>query len=489
MKIVMVASEAVPYAKTGGLADVVPALSRALTGRGHQVTIIMPRYSFIDTASFRELPLVPLISLGFAEYSLRLFTPIDGNGELSVIFLDHPLFSSRDGLYGENGGQPYRDNHIRFALLAKGAIETSRRLNLAPDLFHLHDWQAALVPAYLAEYEKTGVMAEARTIFTIHNIAYQGVFSKQDIHALALTWDSFSDRPAGYRDQINFLRSAIINSDHITTVSPSYAKEIMTEAFGEGLHTLLADHAGSVSGILNGADYKEWDPANDPFLDVSFGADDLSGKALAKKRLQKEADLPVDPSIPIIGMVGRLAEQKGFVELLDEKNGALQRILEGNKVQVVLLGTGASWIESRLLEISESHPNLRVFLTFNEKLAHVIEAGSDFFLMPSRYEPCGLNQIYSLRYGSLPIVTQTGGLADTVIPESQGRNRATGFVFPQCTPDQIVETVRHALDLWEHDRNAIDAMRRRAMRAHFSWEDSAAAYEKLYKRLINRPRR
>lgn len=489
MNIMMVASEAVPYAKTGGLADVTSALSDALAGRGHNVTVFMPLYPFIRRDSFELLPDVLEIPLGFETFKVRLYRSRPAGKTATVLFMDHPLFSERSGLYGDNGSHTYRDNHIRFALLCRAAIEAAARLDIRPDIFHLHDWQAALLPAYLREYGGCDTIAEAGTLFTIHNIGYQGVFSKQDLHALALEWDAFSDEPASYDDSINFLKSAILHADHITTVSPTYAAEILTPRFGEGLEELLARRSDAVTGILNGVDYREWDTEKDPFLPAPFNADDLRGKALAKEKLQKFAELEADPDIPLIGMVGRLADQKGFAELLDETNGSLQAVLEDAPVQIVILGTGASWIESRLLERAARYPTLKVFLTFSDELAHLIEAGSDFFLMPSRYEPCGLNQIYSLRYGAVPIVRATGGLADTVVPYGKNPARATGFSFEESDPLQITSAVREALELWRDSPEIIEEVRKRGMKAHFSWNDSALLYEELYSRLSSRARR
>ncbi len=486
MKIMMVASEAVPYAKTGGLADVSSALSRALSEHGHDVSIFMPLYSFIPSGQFKEEAIVLDIPLGFETFRIRIFRSNLGDSRVRMLFLDHPLFSGRSGLYGDSGSHTYRDNHIRFALLCRGALEAARKLDMVPDIFHLHDWQSALLPAYLREYAGTGALAGAKTLFTIHNIGYQGIFSKQDLHALALEWDAFSRNKVAYDDSINFLKSAILHSDHITTVSPTYAVEIMSSRFGEGVESLLAERSGAVTGILNGVDYEEWNSKKDPFLPAPFESRNLNGKAEAKQKLQKLAELDADPGIPLIGMVGRLADQKGFGELLDEEKGALRRILDSGPVQIVILGTGASWIESRLLDLAAAYPALRLFLTFSDEMAHLIEGGSDFFLMPSRYEPCGLNQIYSLRYGSIPIVRATGGLADTVIPYREGSSTATGFSFAESDPDQIVECTREALDLWRNRPDVIAGIRKRGMEAHFSWDDSALRYEELYLRLTSR---
>jgi starch synthase len=322
-------------------------------------------------------------------------------------------------------------------------------------------------------------------VFTIHNIGYQGVFSKHDIHSVGLHPSSCTQRlPMSYGDSLNFLRAGILNADAITTVSPTYAKEIQTPEFGEGMEDLLQKRGKALHGILNGADYKEWDPANDPHIPSPFNAEDLSGKADAKRALQEEVGLPVREDVPLIGIVSRLARQKGFYELCDPQRGSLWRICNEMSVQVVVLGTGEDWIERELVEKSGRYPNLEVLITFSNRLAHLIEAGSDLFLMPSRYEPCGLNQIYSLRYGTLPIVRKTGGLADTVENYDPDTGSGTGFVFEDLTPESIYGTTEWAVSTWYEERERFEHMRRRAMKVRLSWDESSGSYGKLYSSLL-----
>jgi starch synthase len=490
MNLVMVSSEAVPYVKSGGLADVTGSLATTLAKREHQVSLFLPAYSFIDLSGFKELPLPISVELGLEKFSLRLFQGKMSDGDVDLYFISHPFFTDRHGIYGIDGGHQYRDNSLRFALFNRAVIEALLALGTEVDIFHLHDWQAGLIPAFLKRLPEKANLANAATIFTIHNIGYQGLGSKYDIQALGLYGEDFTTSSFGYGEQSNMLRSALIHSDHISTVSPTYTREVLSAEFGEGLEDLLNKRKDAFTGILNGVDYDEWNPAEDPHLSQTFSLTDMSGKARAKADLQALAELPIDPDVPLIGMVGRLADQKGFGELLRKPDGALERLLSQEDLQFVILGTGSSWIEEALLRLSQEYGSLALFLTFSEELAHQVEGGSDFFLMPSRYEPCGLNQIYSLKYGAIPIVRETGGLKDTVRPytgkESGKDDLATGFSFPDSDPDQIIDTVKQALHLYHSERKTIEKIRENGMKEHFSWDDSAARYEELYKRLSSR---
>lgn len=493
MNIVMVSSEAVPYVKSGGLADVTGSLSNTLAKRGHKVSLFLPAYAFIDLSGFEKLPELPGFDLGLNHFQISLFKGTLPGGQVDLFFISHPLFTDRRGIYGDDGGEQYRDNALRFALFNRAVIAAMEALNIHPEILHLHDWQAGLIPAYQKRLPDGHFIKEIPTLFTIHNIGYQGLAGKYDIHALGLYGEDFSSEPFGYEDQLNMLRSALLQADHISTVSPSYAKEVMEPRFGEGMEDLLQLRKDDFTGILNGVDYQEWNPSMDPYISRPYSIEEMSGKEKAKADLQQMAELPADPEIPLIGMVGRLADQKGFAELLGSPRGALERLLQQEDVQFVILGTGASWIEEALLELSQEYNSLSLFLTFSEELAHQVEAGSDFFLMPSRYEPCGLNQIYSLRYGTIPIVRATGGLKDTVRPFTGGGgikdDLATGFSFPDSDPDQIFDAVSRALKLWREDRKSIHRIRENGMKEHFSWDDSASRYEELYMRLASRSRR
>jgi starch synthase len=345
---------------------------------------------------------------------------------------------------------------------------------------HCHDWPSCLVPIYLKKFKNRSAFNGSKSVLTIHNIGYQGIFSKHDIHYSLLDPEDFTGPETIYPARLNFLEAGVRNADVLTTVSPTYAREIQTEEHGHKLDNLLRERSNSLFGILNGIDYSLWNPETDRHLDYHFSTDNLELKAKLKTQLQKEAGLSIEPGIPLIGMVSRLVEQKGFGELCGPSYGSLYRMCSEMHVQFVILGTGADWCEKELKSIAERLDNLTVYLEFNERRAHLIEAGSDFFLMPSRYEPCGLNQMYSLSYGTLPIVRKTGGLADTVAHHDENTGSGTGFVFESLTPQGIYDAVGEAIQVWTYKPEHIRSMRKQAMKKRFSWESSARKYEQLY---------
>ena len=484
----MVSSECVPYAKSGGLADVVAALSRQLDTSDHDVRVLLPKYSFLNLKAHNIIIDKLNVSMGFKEEELVITENILPESKVTVYFAGHPLFTERSGIYGENGSHAYRDNYYRFALLSATAFSLSEKLKWIPDIIHAHDWPAGLVSSYLNEYKKRGSFQNTESVFTIHNTGYQGNFSKYDLHPTGLPWKSVSNIAAHYKDEINFLRSGILNSRAVTTVSPSYAEEIKIAGFGHGLEELLIGKKEFFKGILNGVDYTEWDPENDPLLDINFSEKNLTNKWKLKEELQKKSGLTKGSGIALIGMVGRLVDQKGFRELCwnttnNNGIGAIEQICSNSDVQIVILGTGEKWIEDELLRLDRKLPNLKLILEFDNSLAHLIEAGSDFFLMPSKYEPCGLNQIYSLKYGSIPIVRATGGLKDTVNNFFQDKENGTGFHIPEMSSESIVKTVNHVLDLWRRNGKSIDIIRQRGMTMEFPWSRYAKEYEKLYMRI------
>ncbi|MFP4491833.1 MAG: glycogen synthase [Spirochaetaceae bacterium] len=486
MKVCMVSSEAVPFLKTGGLADVVSSLSRALAAGGEDVRIVLPRFSLVSTSDLEKTGTL-IVPMGLGEEKCTVYKTVFPDGEVPVYFIDNPVFSERTGLYGKSGSHTYRDNHFRFALFSRAVLGLCSELSWIPDIIHSHDWQSAPVNGYLRELRISSeykLFDRTKTVFTIHNIGYQGVFSKHDIHSTGLEWSTCAAEAPSYGEGLNFLKTGILNADVVTTVSPTYAEEIRTPKFGDGMENLLESRKESVYGILNGADYYEWDPAQDSFIPATYSTGDMSGKKECKKALQEEMGLPIREDIPLIGIVGRLVEQKGFYELCDPRRGSLWRICSEMSVQVVVLGTGEDWIEKELVETAGKLSNLKVFITFSNRLAHLIEAGSDLFLMPSRYEPCGLNQIYSLRYGTLPIVRRTGGLADTVDNYNPHTGEGTGFVFDDLSPESIYGTTEWAVSTWFERPEHFAAMQRRAMEKHFSWEDSSESYRELYTSLL-----
>ncbi len=486
MKILMVSSECHPFAKTGGLADVVNSLSASLSENGINVRIVIPGYSDIKKKWEKKesLPAVT-VPLGFTDETVTFEEYSLGNSGVPVYLVIHDLFTGRDGMYGGSGSSAYRDNHRRFSLLNLAALHMCVETGWIPDILHVHDWQASLIPAYIKENIPADTFGRTKTVLTIHNIGYQGTFSKHDIHTAALPWKRVSNSKASYRDTFNFLKTGILNSDAVTTVSPSYAVEILTPEYGGGLEKILEERKDSLFGILNGADYTEWNPESDPYLPLRYTPEDLSNKKKLKTILQKKCGFPEIDDKPVIGMVSRLVYQKGFEEMCGKENGALEKICGSLNVQVVILGTGERHIEERLEEMDREYKNLRVFLAFDNELAHLIEAGSDFFLMPSIYEPCGLNQIYSLKYGTIPIVTKTGGLRDTVEDFRSDINNGTGFhIKAPPNPESIYNTVKNAVELWYSDRGRITEIKKRGMRKDFSWNRSAEEYLKLYRKLI-----
>jgi len=487
MKILMVSSECVPYAKSGGLADVVAALSRQLNFSGHDVRIIIPGYSFLDLKKSKTVIDKLNIGMGFRKEVIKITQKILPESKVKVYFAEHPLFAERIGIYGDHGSHAYRDNHYRFSLLSAAAFSMSKTLDWIPDIIHSHDWPAGLVSSYLEENKKNGSFKNTESVFTIHNTGYQGNFSKHDIHSTGLPWDAISKNKARYIDEINFLRAGIENSKAVTTVSPSYAEEIKVEGFGHGLEKLLISKNDSFCGILNGVDYSEWDPEQDTLLELNFSAKKLANKWKLKETLQKKSELKIDPDTALIGMVGRLVDQKGFAELCTtntENPGAIRQICENKNVQLVILGTGEKWIEDELATLDKELPNLKVYLEFDNKLAHLIEAGSDFFLMPSKYEPCGLNQVYSLKYGSIPIVRATGGLKDTVVDYFNDPENSTGFHIPEMSSKSIVNIVTSVLALWNDNKKNINSIRQRGMAKEFLWKKYAKEYETLYTKCL-----
>jgi starch synthase len=474
MDVLFIASEVAPWSKTGGLGDVGGALPRALAARGHRVAVVTPRYGSIDAAA-RRLERLPhglwAGGHGFALYRAA--------GPAPVYFVEHEhFFGGRRGLYAEHG-RDYLDNADRFAFFTRAALALPRELGLSPRIVHANDWQAALAP-WLLSHEFAGQpwAHDARTVFTVHNLAYQGVFGPDDAFRIGLPAHVLRPEAMEFHGGMSFMKAGLVFSDAITTVSPRYAREIQTPQFGEGLDGLLRHRSARLSGILNGIDVAEWDPATDPYIPAHFGADDLSGKAACKEALQREMGLPVRAGVPLVAMVGRLAEQKG----LDLVAAALGELLELD-LQLALLGSGRHDYEELFRRLTRERPDrIAARIGFDERLAHRLEAGADLFLMPSRFEPCGLNQMYSLRYGTVPVVHAVGGLDDTV-DDYDGANAGTGFKFAGYHPQALLGALRRAVDVYR-DRRAWRGIMTRGMAQDFSWATAAQHYEELYGRLI-----
>ncbi len=485
MNILMVTSEAVPFAKAGGLADMVSALSAELHRLGHDVRLVLPRYYSVDTERLMRVGGALGVPLGSGEEWCAVYRGRLPDADVPVFFLDHERLFGRDGIYGLPSGSGYEDNLQRFALLSCGAFQLCRSLGWTPHVLHGHDWPAGLVPVLLETLEKEGTFADSASVLTIHNLAHQGRFGREEAELLPLPpeLDPGFDLVGG--DGINLLRGGLSAAHILTTVSPTYASEIMTPEHGCGLEGLLARRQPDLFGVLNGIDYDVWNPETDPLIEARYSADDLGGKAVNKAALQRRMGLEDDAETPLFAIVSRLVDQKGFGQLCGPAHGSLYSICADFDLQFVILGTGDRWCEDELRSLDERLPNLAVEIGFNNKLAHLIEAGADFFLMPSAYEPCGLNQMYSLRYGTLPIVRRTGGLADSV-DNADGRGGGTGFIFDELTPRAIYDTVGWALWTWYNRRRRIEAMRRRAMAVRFPWRASAERYAELYQWAIDR---
>jgi len=488
LKVLLVSSEAVPFAKTGGLSDVVTALAVSLEKAGVDIRLLMPLYSSIQTGELAELPHKLAVPLGVLQEPARLYQGVLPTSSVPVYFLANDALYRRGGIYGDRNNIPFADNARRFTFLNRGAFEVCRALKWRPDVIHVHDWPTGLIPLYLRRQESAGFLERTASVLTIHNIGYQGTFPKQDLFVTQLAWEELRDSDDEESSSINLLRTGLRFADLLTTVSPTYAREIQTTEYGSRMEGLLRERSDELTGILNGIDYDSWNPENDPLVPHHFSHEELSGKELDKRELQLHCGFAPDPSVPVIGMISRLVDQKGFVELCSPGSGSLYHICTDMAVQFVILGTGEPWCEEELSALQSRLPNLRVYLEFNNKTAHLIEAGSDFFLMPSRYEPCGLNQMYSLRYGTLPIVRRTGGLADTVEQYDEGSGDGTGFLFDDLTPRSIYDVVGWAVWAWYNRREHIQGMRSRAMQRRFSWEKAAGEYLAAYDKAIDRHR-
>jgi starch synthase len=468
-KILMVASEATPFAKTGGLADVIGALSPTLRARGAEVAVLMPRYRDMSVAG---LPLVYQdlrVQLGSDLYTANVYQAVER--DVPYFLVDCPALYCREGLYGDADGD-YPDNDVRFAVFSRAALTMVRHV-FRPNVIHCHDWQAALVPIYMRTLcGSDPTYMGLPVVLTIHNLGYQGLFPEESLLRMGLSPHLFTPERLEYFGKINLLKGGILLSDAVTTVSPTYAREIQTPELGFGLDGVLRARGGAVSGILNGVDYTQWDPATDPRIAVNYSAQNLEGKRFCKAALLAEFGLPAELDRPIIGMVSRLAGQKGF-DLIEEAAADLM----AEDLTFIVLGTGDPKYQEFLERLQAAHPaKVGVRIAYDDALAHKIEAGADMFLMPSLYEPCGLNQIYSLRYGTVPIVRATGGLDDTI-------DDSTGFKFREYTGEALMTAIRSALAAWR-DRKRWTAMMLAGMRKDYSWTASAAQYDELYQRLL-----
>jgi starch synthase len=481
LRVTMVSPEVVPFSKTGGLADVVAGLSGALALAGNDVSVITPLYRSVDRSELRlsgtELP----IPLGQDVVTARVWEALSAQGVVTY-FLDIPELYDRSKLYGELGVD-YPDNARRFAALCRGAMELVRRRPDPCDIVHVHDWQSALIPLYIKSiYADDPVFRATRSVLTLHNLAYQGIFDLESLVETGLGGSYATPRYLEYYESMSYLKAGIVAADALTTVSPTYASEVLTEDFGCGLEGVLADRSSDLFGILNGIDTATWDPATDEHLPVRYHLGAMQGKGKCKTALRREFGLPRGASTPLIGLVTRLVPQKG----LDLLIASFRQLLDTD-ANWVILGNGQPELERQLRALAESHPErLAVHIGFDDALAHRIQGGCDFTVMPSRFEPCGLNQLYALRYGTIPVVRAVGGLADTVIDVTDHPQSGTGISFQAPTAVALTDAVRRALALYRKPKSW-PALRRRAMEQDFSWDRSAATYAQLYARLRERP--
>ena len=494
LRVLLASSEVVGFAKTGGLADVAGALPRALAARGHRVAVVMPYHRAVRNGKHKveSTGQVIPVPLGNTLLACRVHRGTLPGSDVPIYFVEAEQFFDRDGngrgLYQQvmPGGykSDYPDNAERFTFFSRAVLEAAAVIGFIPDIIHANDWQTGLVPVYLHElYRQKPGWNRVRSVFTIHNIAYQGMFSTDLLKLTGLPGWLLNDKQLEFYGHLNFMKAGIVFADAVNTVSPTYAREVQTSEYGCGLEGLLRENRKKLSGIVNGADYAEWDPIHDQYLPAQYGVHDVfDRKPVNKAALQRRFGLPEDPDRPVLGMVARLVSQKGIDLVLSAAPGFLDM-----GAQLVFLGEGDPEFHNELTQFRERRPEqVGVYLGFDEGLAHLVEAGSDLFLMPSRYEPSGLNQLYSMKYGTPPVVRATGGLADTVVnatEENLSADVATGFAFGDYSARALYQTVKWALKLYRDRPSDFQKVVRCAMRQDWSWARSAATYEDLYRKL------
>jgi starch synthase len=477
LHVAMASPEITPFAKTGGLSDMVSALAKSLEHFGVKISLVMPAHRSVLQGGF-----------ALEDTGVKLAVPINNRREegsllkaktgkdITVYFIQADRYFDRENLYGTPEGD-YPDNAGRFIFFSRAVLEV---LKLdPPDVLHAHDWQSAMSIAFLkTQPHLYPELAGVKTAFTVHNLGYQGLFARGDWHLMNLDERYFNPRDLEFYDKINFLKGGLVFADALTTVSPSYAEEIKTPEYGFGLDGLFRERAASLTGILNGADYEVWNPQTDPYIIKTYSLDNFNGKMDCKADIQRTFDLPQDRSIPLLSMVTRLSAQKG-IDLLEK---TIENLLSRN-IQLIIMGTGDKSCEDAVQKVALRYPqNLAVRIAFDERMAHQILAGADIFLMPSRYEPAGLTQLYSLKYGTVPVVRATGGLKDSIKEFDGKTGSGNGFTFGLYEPDALMEAISRALTLFQH-RGEWSSLMRLAMSADFSWERSARAYMGIYQSL------
>ena len=477
MKILMVSPECAPFSKVGGLADMVSSLSKEFASGGCDVRVFTPLYSSLKrTPDFKkEMDNLSVhMGLGIEEFASVWTAPL---GKAKVSFLEFNRYYDRPGIYNF-GTVSYEDNGGRFAFLARAALDYCLATGWIPDIVHCHDWTTGLIPVYLNTTLRASPLGRTATVFTIHNLQHQGIFNKGVLEYAGIPMSEFRADSCESFGDLNMMKAGLYNSTKITTVSPTYAAEIKTSEYGCGLDGLLRFRAADLIGVLNGVDTEEWNPKTDRHIAENYDVADLKGKAACKKALQEKMGLAVDKRKPVFGVVSRLFDQKG----LDLLARIAQPLVDNMDVQIALLGSGERWLEDAFSNLTANNPQkISAYIGYDNALSHMIEAGSDFFLMPSRFEPCGLNQMYSMIYGTLPIVRSTGGLVDTVSQYEEGTGKGDGFLFRDATADALYNTVGWACSTWFDRPSDIDSMRRNAMNKDFSWKLSSEKYAQVYK--------
>lgn len=480
MRLCFISSEVFPFSKTGGLADVSGALPKALAKKGVDVCVFTPKYKSVNKFEPKELYRTSL-KVGSREEEYILYEYKNSNNHLTYYFIGNDHYFNRNNLYGE-GSQDYIDNAERFSLFSYAVLDILKKMRFQPDIVHTNDWQTALVDIYLKLYYKSDdFFKNSNIMLTIHNIGYQGIFNKNKMQTLNLPWGIFNIDGVEFYNQINLLKGGIIFADTVTTVSKTYSQEIQTKEYGARLDGVLRKFSNKLTGIVNGLDYDVWNPKTDQFIEFPYTEKNISGKYENKKALQKELKLGYK-NVPLFGMVSRLASQKG----VDIATTAIENILkEHMDAEFVILGTGDKELEKKLEETAKKYKEkIAVVIGFDEGLAHRIYAGSDFFLMPSKYEPCGLGQMIAYRYGAVPIVRATGGLKDTVEDYDNINQKGSGFVFEKYDSSELLKTILKAMALFSK-KNEMESLAKKVMRFDYSWDNQASEYVKLYENIKN----
>lgn len=484
MNILMVSSECVPFVKVGGLADVVGTLPKYLKKQGHDVRIIMPKYRTIDGVKYNleTLPYRLTVKIGKEQESFRIKTCFL-DGDIPVYFIENMRYFNRLGIYGDDSGIGYGDNRERYIFFSKAAIEAVKAIMFRPDVIHCHDWHTGLIPAYLkTTHLNDGFFWNTSTIYTIHNISYQGSFDAADTLPLAgFSWEDYKSDKLEFYNTFNFMKAGLAYADVISTVSPTYAKEIQGPAAGNGMEVVLQARKKDLFGILNGIDYSYWNPSEDKWLNANYTSSNFQNKSLCKKYLQEKCRFTVDEKAFVVGCVSRFDNQKGFDLIMDTINK-----VKHLNIQFVILGSGDMNIRNGLLYLKHMYPDkVSVWTTYNEPLSHQIYAGADAFLMPSKFEPCGLSQIISLAYGTVPIVNKTGGLADTIFDFSDNNVSGNGFVFDLSKGEQCSASVANAYELYKN-KQSWNKLINNAFSSNYSWDKSIEQYEIMYNTAVQK---